>query len=157
MGEPNILLTRIDNRLIHGQVGVTWTMTLGANLLLVADDEAAGNELMQQLMETTSESSGAGVRFFTLQKTIDVIHKAAARQKIFIICRTPADVLALVQGGVPIKEVNVGNMHYTQGKRQIASRVYVDDKDMEDLHAIMDAGVDVYIQNVPGDAKERIK
>lgn len=157
MGEPNILLTRIDNRLIHGQVGVTWTMTLGANLLLVADDEVAGNELMQQLMQTTSEASGAGVRFFTLQKTIDVIHKAAARQKIFIICRTPADVLTLIKGGVPIKEVNVGNMHYTEGKRQIASRVYVDDKDMEDLHAIMDAGVDVYIQNVPGDAKERIK
>lgn len=43
---PNILLTRIDNRLIHGQVGVTWTKTLGANLLLVAND-AVANDPMQ--------------------------------------------------------------------------------------------------------------
>lgn len=40
---PNIVLTRIDNRLIHGQVGVTWTMSVGANLILVADDETADN------------------------------------------------------------------------------------------------------------------
>lgn len=60
MAEPNILLTRVDNRLIHGQVGVTWTMTLGANLLLVADDDTAANPVMQELMATTAESSGAG-------------------------------------------------------------------------------------------------
>lgn len=35
MSSPNILLTRIDNRLVHGQVGVTWTSTIGANLLVV--------------------------------------------------------------------------------------------------------------------------
>ena len=154
---PNILLTRIDNRLIHGQVGVTWTMTLGANLILVADDEAAVNELMQQLMTTTAKSSGAGVRFFTVQKTIDVIHKAADRQKIFIVCKTPKEVRQMIEGGVPIKEVNVGNMHFSQGKRQISKKVYVDDADLADLKAIQDAGVDLYIQDVPGDVKERIK
>lgn len=157
MGEPNILLTRIDNRLIHGQVGVTWTMTLGANLLVVADDETANNELMQQLMKATSDASGAGVRFFTLQKTIDVIHKASAKQKIFLICKTPAAVRTLIEGGVPIKEVNVGNMHFSKGKRQISKKVYVDDKDMEDLLAIKNAGVNIYIQDVPGDSKESIK
>ena len=112
---------------------------------------------MQQLMAATAKSSGASVRFFTIQKTIDVIHKAADRQKIFIVCKTPADVRKLIEGGVPIQEVNVGNMHFSQGKRQISKKVYVDDADMEDLKAIRDAGVDLYIQDVPGDAKERIK
>ncbi|MCV8077675.1 PTS sugar transporter subunit IIB, partial [Escherichia coli] len=41
MSSPNILLTRIDNRLVHGQVGVTWTSTIGANLLVVVDDVVA--------------------------------------------------------------------------------------------------------------------
>ena len=154
---PNIVLTRIDNRLVHGQVGVTWTMTLGANLILVADDEVAGNELMQQLMAATAKTSGAGIRFFTLQKTIDIIHKAADRQKIFIVCKTPAEVRRLIEGGVPIKEVNVGNMHFSQGKRQISKKVYVDDADLEDLRAIRDAGVELYIQDVPGDVKEQVK
>ncbi len=48
MSAPNILLVRIDNRLVHGQVGVTWTTSLGANLLLVADDQEA-NDKMQQI------------------------------------------------------------------------------------------------------------
>lgn len=156
MGTPNILLTRIDNRLVHGQVGVTWTTTLGANLIIVADDEVAENTLQQQLMEVTAQSSGAGVRFFTLQKTIDVIHKAAEHQKIFIVVKTPREVRKLIEGGVPIKEVNVGNMHFDKGKRQISKKVYVDDKDMEDLKAIKDMGIDIYIQDVPGGMKERI-
>lgn len=157
MAGPNILLTRIDNRLIHGQVGCTWTMTLGANLILVADDVAAKDTLQQQLMASTAEQSGAGVRFFTIQKTIDVIHKAAERQKIFIVVRTPASARALVEGGVPIKEVNVGNMHFSQGKHPISKKVYVDDRDLADLKALADAGVDVYIQDVPGDIKEKLK
>ncbi|SBW05348.1 N-acetylgalactosamine-specific enzyme IIB component of PTS [uncultured Eubacteriales bacterium] len=157
MAEPNILLTRIDNRLIHGQVGVTWTMTLGANLLVVADDEAAEDKLQQELMSMTAESSGAGVRFFTLQKTIDVIHKAAPSQKIFLVCRTPASVRALIEGGVPIEEVNVGNMHFTNGKRPISKKVYVDDKDMEDLLFIKGKVEKLYIQDVPGDFKEDVK
>ena len=84
-------------------------------------------------------------------------HKAAERQKIFIVCKTPKDVRRLIEGGVPIKEVNVGNMHFSQGKHQISKKVYVDDADLADLKAIRDAGVDLYIQDVPGDIKERIK
>ncbi len=79
---PNILMTRIDNRLVHGQVGVTWTNTLGANLVVVANDEAAADPVQQNLMDMVV-AEGVQTRYFTLQKTIDVIHKAADRQKIF--------------------------------------------------------------------------
>ena len=112
---PNILLTRIDNRLVHGQVGVTWTKTIGANLLVVADDETAQDELTQRLMTVTAKSSGVGIRFFSIEKTAAIIDKAAPSQKIFIICKTPKDVRRLVDAGVEIKEVNVGNMHYADG------------------------------------------
>ena len=61
-----------------------------------------------------------------------------------------------MEGGVPIKELNVGNMHYSDGKRQISKKVYVNDQDLEDLKFIENAGVDVYIQDVPGDTKERL-
>lgn len=156
MGTPNILLTRIDNRLVHGQVGVTWTTSLGANLIVVADDLAAEDKLQQQLMSLTAESSGAGIRFFTLQRTIEIIGKAAPSQKILLVCRTPNEVRKLVEGGVPINEVNVGNMHFTQGKRSISKKVYVDEKDLEDLRFLKSKGINVYIQDVPGDLKEYI-
>lgn len=157
MSEPNILLTRIDNRLIHGQVGVTWTMTLGANLILVVDDETANNKTVQEIMSLTAESSGASTRFWTIEKTINTVHKAAPRQKIFIVCKTPHAARLLIEGGVPIHELNVGNMHFSKGKHQISKKVYVDDDDLTDFKAIEEKGVNVFIQDVPGDMKEKIK
>jgi PTS system galactosamine-specific IIB component len=156
MESPNILLTRIDNRLVHGQVGVTWTTSLGANLIVVVDDEVAKDTLQQQLMAIVAESSGAGIRFFTIEKTINVIHKASAAQKIFIVCKTPETVRKLIDGGVPIKVVNVGNMHFTKGKKQISKKVYADERDLENLHYLQSKGVHVYIQDTPGDIKENI-
>ena len=84
MGEPNIVLARIDNRLIHGQVATQWTGSVGANLILVANDEVASNTMRQHLMDMAAPQ-GVATRYFSLQKTIDVIHKAAARQHIFLV------------------------------------------------------------------------
>lgn len=154
---PNILLTRIDNRLVHGQVGVTWTKTIGANLLVVANDAVSEDRLQQQLMAVTAKSSGVGIRFFSIQKTIAVINRAAPNQKIFLVCKTPQDVRRIVEGGIQLKDVNVGNMHFSDGKRQLSKKVYVDDADMEDLHYLASKGLNVFIQDVPGDSKTKIE
>ena len=74
--------------------------------------------------------SYAQTRYWTIEKTINTIHKAADRQMIFIICDNPHDVLKLVEGGVPIKKVNIGNMHMAEGKRQVATSVAVNDEDV---------------------------
>ncbi|MGX7021207.1 PTS galactosamine transporter subunit IIB [Pediococcus ethanolidurans] len=146
----------MDNRLVHGQVGVTWTKTLGANLILVANDEVASDPLQQKLMKATAESSGAEIRFFSLEKTIQIIGRAADRQKIFIVVKTPKDVKVLVDGGVPIDEINVGNMHFAPGKKELTKKVYVDQSDKDDLHYLKTKGINVYIQDVPGDHKTEI-
>ncbi len=152
----NIVWTRIDNRLVHGQVGVTWTNAVSANLLLVANDMAAKDPLQQKLMSTTAASSGAGIRFFTLQHTIDIINRAADRQHIFIVVKTPEDCWKLIQGGVPIKQVNVGNMHFAPGKTEITKKVYVDAKDKEALLKIANNGNDIFIEDYPGDKRTPI-
>ena len=48
-------------------------------------------------------------------------------------------------------------MHFSEGKKQISAKVYVDDKDLADLKAIEETGADVYIMDVPGNPKERVK
>ena len=123
---PNIVLTRIDNRLIHGQVATQWCGVVGANLLLVANDKVAGDEFRQGLMNMAAPAY-AQTRFFTIEKTCAIIGKASPAQKIAIICENPQDVLRLVEGGVPITKLNIGNMHMAEGKRQVATSVAVDD------------------------------
>ena len=155
MSTPNILMTRIDNRLVHGQVGVTWVNALGANLLLVANDNAAQDPVQQNLMDMVI-AEGIQTRYFTLQKTIDIIGKAAERQKIFIVCKTPQDILTLVKGGVPIKFVNVGNMHFSEGKKQIHKTVSVDKEDIVAFKELERLGVTCEIRRVPDEAGEKI-
>ena len=152
---PDILLTRIDNRLVHGQVGVAWTSSLvGCNLIVVADDLAAEDEIQQSLMRATAENAGCGIRFFTLEKTCAVIHKASPSQHIFLIVRNPQAARVLVEGGVPIDKLCIGNMHEAPGKVKTRdAHVYMDEKDLEDLRFIRNKGTDVYIQIAPGDAK----
>lgn len=152
---PDILLTRIDNRLVHGQVGVAWVGSLaGCNLIVVADDVVATDAVQQSLMRATAQNSGCGIRFFTIEKTCAVIHKASPSQHIFLVVRTPQAARALVEGGVPIDKLCIGNMHIGPGKVvSNESHVYVDDKDLEDLRFIRDKGVDVYIQIAPGDRR----
>lgn len=157
MADPNILLLRIDNRLVHGQVAMAWTSALGANLLVVADNVAAEDKLQQELMSMTAESVGVGIRFFTLQKTIDIIAKASPSQKIFIVCKTPKDARTLVEGGVPIHSINVGNMHFSEGKKALTKKVYVDDKDVTDFKAIMIKVNDIFVQDTPGDRKDSLE
>ena len=154
MAKNNILLTRIDNRLIHGQVVCNWAGTVGANLIVVVDDETATSSTEKSIMQLAASSLGFDSRFFTVQHTIDVIAKASDEQKILLVCKTPAVLRKLIEGGVDIKTVNIGNMHFSEGKKKISDKVYVDDKDLEDLNFIKSKVDEIYIQDTPDFKKE---
>ena len=98
----------------------------------------------------------ATTRYWSIQKTIDTIHKASDKQKIFIICENPQDVLKLVEGGVPIKKLNIGNMHMAEGKRQVAGSVAVDDSDVAAFRKLQELGVELEIRRVPQESTEKI-
>lgn len=151
MTGPNIVWTRIDERLLHGQIRITWGKHSEANLILVANDEAAEgpNAAFMQAGMKASAGGEYAVRFFTIQKTIDTIHKASPKQKVFILCNNPQDVARLVEGGVPITHCNIGNMHFHDGKRQITKTVSVNHDDLDAFERMVERGVTCTIQNTP--------
>lgn len=151
----SIVLTRIDNRLIHGQIVGEWAGCVGANLLVVVDDEVAANEVEKSVMSIAAQSLGLDSRFFTIEQTINTIHKASSSQKILLICKTPATLRKLIDGGVNIDIVNIGNMHFSEGKKSISEKVYVDDKDLDDLNYIKSKVKEIYIRDTPNSKKEK--
>ena len=94
---------------------------------------------------------GVQSRYFTIEKTINVIHKASPAQKIFLVVRSPQDALRLVEGNVPIKYINVGNLHFSEGKRQISSTVSVDEEDIAVFKKLAELGVELDVKGVPSD------
>ena len=77
---PNIMLTRIDNRLIHGQVATQWTGVIGANLLLVANDAVANDQFRQGLMNMAAPSY-AQTRYFSIEKTCQITARPARTRR----------------------------------------------------------------------------
>lgn len=78
---------------------------------------------MQQTLMKAVVPKTIAMRFFSVQHTCDVIMKASPKQSIFIVCKTPEDALKLVAGGVPVKEINVGNIHHGPGKEEVSKYI----------------------------------
>ncbi len=153
MSSANILLTRVDNRLIHRQIGVTWMTLLGANLLIVVDDDVAESSMQEKLMEVVATAFGVRVCFFSVRQTIHILETGRPSQKIFLICRTPETVRRLIDGKVPILQLDLGSMHFSRGKWSLSKKVHVNEQDMENLNYIKRQGVKIFIQDAPGDLK----
>lgn len=136
MSTPNIVMTRIDERLVHGQ-GQLWVKSLGVNTCIVANDEAANDAMAQTLMKTVIPKEVA-MRFYPVQKVIDIIHKANPAQSIFLIVKDCKDVLRLVEGGVPIKKVNIGNIHNAEGKEKVTRSIFLGKEDKECLRLMIE-------------------
>ncbi len=73
-------------------------------------------------------------------------------QKVFLVAKRPETYLALVKAGVPIKEINVGNMSQTDQTRSITKSINVVDADVATFEQLDALGVHLVAQMVPGDA-----
>jgi PTS system mannose-specific IIB component len=97
---------RIDNRLIHGQVAVTWRAAVQAKAIIVCNDQVAADPI--QKMALPLAVKGEKVLILTIQELIDYDKKHPDEKK-FVICKFPTDCLALLEAGLDINTVNVGN------------------------------------------------
>lgn len=132
--KPNIKMVRIDERLIHGQ-GQLWIKSLGVNLAICANDAVSTDELQQTLM-TTVLPKEVNVRFWTIQRTAEIIWKAAPHQTIFVVVSSPADALRLCELGFPMENVNVGNIHAAPGKDKVSQFIYLGEEDKQALRTM---------------------
>lgn len=148
MAQPKIFLTRIDDRFIYGQDVEQWNEAVGTNLVLIVNDEIAADSRKWAPMRVAAPD-GVWTRFFSVQKTIDVIHTATPRQWILIMVASPVDALALVKGGVPITKISIGHMQAGEGKRPVTPAVAVDDEDLAALKELQELGIELEIRYLP--------
>jgi PTS system mannose-specific IIB component len=107
---------RIDNRLIHGQVTVKWVGAIGANHLIVSNDDVAKDEIQKMILPQAAR--GVRTSILSVDDTLAYCAKPeAANEKIMIIAKFPSDALRLLQGGLEPQEINVGNQAPTPGTK----------------------------------------
>lgn len=149
MSTPNIVMMRIDERLIHGQ-GQMWIKSLGINTVIVANDAAAEDPIAQSLMKAVLPKNIA-IRFYPVQKVIDIIYKANPAQSIFLIVKGCADALRLIAGNVPIKKINIGNIHNAEGKEKVTRSIFLGAEDKTALREMVEKyNIEFDTQTTPG-------
>ncbi len=156
MAQPKILLTRIDDRFIYGQDVEQWNEAVGSNLVLIVNDEIAADSRQWAPMRVAAPK-GVWTRFFSVQRTIDIIHTATPRQWILIMVASPADALVLVKGGVSITKISIGHMKAGEGKRSITPAVAVSDADVDALKELRALGIELEIRLLPSSDPDPIE
>ena len=156
MAQPKILLTRIDDRFIYGQDVELWNEAVGSNLVLIVNDEIAADS-HQWVPMRVAAPEGVWMRFFSVQRTVDIIHTATPRQWILIMVASPADALALVNGGVPITKISIGHMQVGEGKHPITPAVAVDDADVAAFKELQELGIELEIRYFPSSDPDPIQ
>ncbi|WP_062109959.1 PTS system mannose/fructose/N-acetylgalactosamine-transporter subunit IIB [Bacillus niameyensis] len=118
-----ISLVRVDDRLIHGQVAVGWTKSVGATHIVVACDEVANDPVQVTLLKFAAPS-GVKASILTVE---DAARKLSNQEfkndKILLLVRDPISLIRLLNEGVDFTEVNIGNVRSMEGRKRIIKEV----------------------------------
>ncbi|MDB4895213.1 MAG: system mannose-specific component [Firmicutes bacterium] len=144
-----IVLVRVDDRLIHGQVVVGWTRTVGANHIVVANDEVANNSMQRTLLKMAAP---AGVKVSILPVAEAGAQLAAQKfsgDNVLLLVRDPRSLMGLLEAGVQLGKVNVGNCRAAEGKKRLTKEVHASPEDMVAWKELDAAGVVLEAQWLP--------
>ncbi|MCL2681536.1 MAG: mannose/fructose/sorbose PTS transporter subunit IIB [Streptococcaceae bacterium] len=152
-GKLKINLARIDTRLLHGQVATAWTPDSKANRIIVVSDNVAKDEMRKTLI-VQAAPPGVKANVVPIKKMIEIAKDPRfGETKALLLFETPQDALAAIEGGVPVKTLNVGSMAHSSGKTMLNSVLSVDSDDITTFEKLRDLGVEFDVRKVPNDSK----
>lgn len=150
-GKENIVNTRIDERLIHGQVAGIWSTSLSTQRIIVANDEAATDPLQKSSLRMAAPSSMRLSVLGVEAAAKNIQSGKYGKQRLFLLFKNPKYVLRFIEAQGPIKTVNVGNMSYKEGAREVTKSIQVLPEEEQIFETIASKGVTVTAQLVPND------
>ena len=146
-----IVGTRIDFRLIHGQVANLWANAKQVSRFMGVDDDVATDDVQKQVLRMACPA--------TVKLSVLPVEKAAANiaagkydaQRLFILAKKPETLLRLIEAGVDLAEINVGNMSSMNEVKRVGRNIGLDEGDIAAFQQLQSKGVKLYAQMVPSD------
>ena len=153
-GSFEYVLARIDSRLLHGQVATAWTKTVQPTRIIVVSDEVAKDELRKNLI-VQAAPPGVKAHVVPVNHMIKLAKddKHFGGQRAMLLFENPQDVLRAVEGGVPLKTINVGSMAHTIGKVQPNKVLAFSQEDIDTFNKLKKDGLKFDVRKVPNDSK----
>ena len=149
-----IVLSRIDSRLIHGQVIEAWLPHLGVKRVVVADDDAAVDPLAKAAYAMAIPDDVELV--LAPVREIDFQELAADSVPTLVLFREVKSAVAAREWGLPDGMLNVGNVHSGPGRVSVSRSVYLDSDDSIALALLAQTGMTVRVQAVPSETAQSL-
>ena len=155
-GHIKYVLARIDSRLLHGQVATAWTKTVKPTRIIVVSDGVAKDELRKNLSEQAAPP-GVKANVVPVDKMIQVAKDPRfGNTKAMLLFETPQDALRAIEGGVDVKELNIGSMAHSVGKIAVSKVLSLGRDDVKTFEKLKAKGIQFDVRKVPNDSKENM-
>ena len=157
-----IAALRVDDRLIHGQVAMTWTKQLRVQGIVVANDDAA-NDNTQKMALKMAVPAGIKVLIKPLDQAIRVLNDPrASKMRILVLTRTVKDALKVRKQVGEIEFLNIGNTGRFDGidvseKQLLSPTIMLTDSEVQALRELVEVDPKTCMQQVPNDEKKLVK
>ena len=139
---------RVDYRLLHGQVAVSWCSALGINCILLVTDTLKDDPIRVTSVKLAKPESCKLVVKNVSESIEAVKSKVTDKYKLMVVCETVDEGVKFVKAQ-RIGSLNVGNTRPGKGKEKLDSVVFVTPEEKAALSELKNSGVDVYMQMIP--------
>ena len=152
----NLVLLRIDDRLIHGQVCAAWLKTLSnVTHVMVIDDKTAQDPFMGEMFALLIPNH-ISIEIRTVAEATEIF-KNGLKKPTMVIVKVPGTIKALMDNGIEFDSVNIGGMGMTAGRKKLFQNISASEEERSIFKELIDRGVKVEIQIIPAQGKYDLK
>ncbi|MCI3029122.1 MAG: mannose/fructose/sorbose PTS transporter subunit IIA [Desemzia incerta] len=155
-GKIKFVLTRVDSRLLHGQVATAWSKSVKPNRIIVVSDSVANDDMRKKLIEQAAPP-GVKANVIPIKKLVEISKDTRfGNTKALLLFENPTDVIRALDGGVEIEEVNVGSMAHSVGKVVVNKVLSMGQEDVKAFEDMKSRGIKFDVRKVPNDSRANI-
>ena len=143
-----IVLARIDDRLIHGQVMTAWLQYTGGNHIVIVDDQTAADDFTKTIIKM-AVPMGISLDILTVAEAPAIINNLSTDKKVIILTKEPAVYVSLIENDVKISNVIIGGMGASKKRKKFYKNISASEEEVEDFRKIISHGVDLKVHVIP--------
>ena len=147
----NVVLSRIDERLIHGQVMTRWIKGLFVKRILVIDNKIANDDFYKQVL-TMSAPSGIELKCLNAEDAAREINESSDDVNTLLLFKEISMAKNLADAGYLVSELDIGNVGSSRIRKAVTKQVFMSDEEVQIAKDLNSRGMKIVIQMLPTDS-----
>lgn len=153
-----IKLVRVDHRLVHGQVAVSWFNSLDVNTIFVVNDDVAKDDFRKSAIRLAKPENSKLV-MKSVDDSIKAINSGVTdKYKMLVVVESVDDAVKLINNtGDKIKGLNLGGTKPRENTKNYSKTINLTDEEATKLADLQNKGVEVWVQQVPSEERQEFQ